>query len=85
LKGADVVVSTCSIARGDKLLAVLSGEESTPVVFEASKPDFERYDSATENLMLVPTPVTEQTLLDAVARAVCTGPAQLADYCGNQG
>ena len=69
VEGADVVVSTCSIPRGDKLLAVLSAEGSTPVVFEAPKPDFERYDSGTENVMLIPTPVTEQTLLDAVARA----------------
>ena len=69
VEGADVVVSTCSIPRGDKLLAVLSAEGSTPVVFEAPKPDFERYDSATENVTLVPTPVTEQSLLDAVARA----------------
>ena len=69
VEGADVVVSTCSIPRGDKLLAVLSAEGSTPVVFEAPKPDFERYDSAAENVMLVPPPVTEQTLLEAVARA----------------
>jgi hypothetical protein len=69
VEGADVVVSTCSIPRGDKLLAVLSAKGSTPVVFEAPEPDLERYGGATENVTFVPTPVTERTLLDAVARA----------------
>jgi hypothetical protein len=69
VEGADVVVSTCSMHRGDKLLAVLGSKGSTPVVFEASQPDFERYAHLAESATLVPTPVTEQTLLDAVARA----------------
>ena len=74
VEGADVVVSTCSIPRGDKLLAVLSADGSTPVVFEAPKPDFERYESATEHVTFVPTPVTEQTLLDAVSQSVTAEP-----------
>jgi hypothetical protein len=69
VEGADVVVSTCSIQGGDKLLAVLAAKGSTPVVFEAPPPDLERYAGLAENVTLVPTPVTEQTLLDAVARA----------------
>ena len=40
VEGADVVVSTCSVGRGDRLLAVLGLTGSTPVVFEAPKPDF---------------------------------------------
>lgn len=67
--GADVVVSTCSIQRGDKLLAVLGTKGSTPVVFEVPPPDFERYGHLAENATLVPTPVTEKSLLDAVAKA----------------
>ncbi|MGZ4339812.1 MAG: hypothetical protein ACXVQ3_07130 [Gaiellaceae bacterium] len=67
--GADVVVSTCSIHRGDKLLAVLGSKGSTPVVFEAPPPDFERYSHLAENATIVQTPVTEQALLDAVAQA----------------
>jgi hypothetical protein len=69
VEGADVVVSTCSIQRGDKLFAVLAAEGSTPVVFEVPPPDFERYGGLGENVTLIPTPVTDQTLLDAVARA----------------
>jgi len=69
VEGADVVVSTCSVHRGDKLLAVLGTKGSTPVVFEAPQPDFERYAHLAEGATLIPTPVTEQGLLDAVARA----------------
>lgn len=69
VEGADVVVSTCSIHRGDTLLAVLGTQGSTPVVFEAPKPDFERYEHLAENATLIATPVTAQTLLDAVAQA----------------
>ena len=69
VEGADVVVSTCSIHRGDKLLAVLGSKGSTPVVFEAPQPDFERYAHLAENATLIPTPVTQQALLDAVAQA----------------
>ena len=69
VEGADVVVSTCSIQRGDRLLAVLDLIGETPVVFEAPKPDFERYAHLAEHAKLVPTPVTEQALLDAVAEA----------------
>ena len=67
--GADVVVSTCSMQRGDRLLAVLGSKGSTPVVFEAPAPDFERYAHLAENATLLPEPVTEQALLDAVAEA----------------
>jgi hypothetical protein len=67
--GADVVFSTCSIARGDTLLAVLGTQGSTPVVFEATQPDFERYAHLAENATLIATPVTERTLLEAIARA----------------
>jgi hypothetical protein len=69
VEGADVVFSTCSITRGDKLLAVLGTQGSTPVVFEAPQPDFERYAHLAENATLIATPVTEQTLLDAIAQA----------------
>ena len=67
--GADVVVSTCSMQRGDRLLAVLGTRGSTPVVFEAPPPDFEKYAHLAENATLVPTPVTERGLLDAVGEA----------------
>ena len=69
VEGADVVVSTCSMPRGDTLLAVLGSKGSTPIVFEASEPDFERYNVLAENATLIPTPVSEQALLDAVAQA----------------
>jgi hypothetical protein len=69
VEGADVVVSTCSIQRGDKLLAVLGSKGSTPVVFEAPQPDFERYSHLAENATLIATPVTGRALLDAVAQA----------------
>ena len=69
VEGADVVVSTCSVHRGDRLLAVLGSKGSTPVVFEAPAPDFERYRHLAENATLVATPVTGRTLLDAVERA----------------
>lgn len=68
VEGADVVVSTCSIQRGDRLLAVLGSQGSTPVVFEAPAPDFERYAHLAENATLVATPVTAQALVHAVAR-----------------
>jgi hypothetical protein len=67
VEGADVVVSTCSVGRGDRLLAVLGLTGSTPVVFEAPKPDFERYEHLAENATLVPMPVTKRALVDAVA------------------
>jgi hypothetical protein len=69
VEGADVVVSTCSVGRGDRLLAVLGLTGSTPVVFEAPKPDFERYAHLAENATLVPLPVTQRALVDAVAAA----------------
>lgn len=69
VEGADVVVSTCSMPRGDRLLAVLGTQGSTPIVFEAPPPEFERYSHLAENATLVPTPVTEKALLDAVAEA----------------
>lgn len=69
VEGADVVVSTCSIQRGDRLLAVLGTKGSTPVVFEAPKPDFDRYAHLAENATLIATPVTERALLDAVEHA----------------
>jgi len=68
-RGADVVVSTCSVGRGDRLLAVLGLTGSTPVVFEAPKPDFERYAHLAENSTLVPMPVTQRALVEAVAAA----------------
>ena len=69
VEGADVVVSTCSVPRGDTLLAVLGSEGSTPIVFEAPKPDFERYAHLAEDATLIATPVTDKALLDAVRRA----------------
>jgi hypothetical protein len=69
VEGADVVVSTCSMQRGETLLAVLGSEGSTPIVFEAPEPDFERYAHLAERATLLPAPVTERALLDAVARA----------------
>jgi hypothetical protein len=69
VEGADVVVSTCSIQRGDKLLAVIGSTGSTPIVFEAPRPDFERYAHLAENATLLPAPVTERALLEAVAEA----------------
>lgn len=73
VEGADVVVSTCSVHRGDRLLAVLGSKGSTPVVFEAPQPDFERYRHLAENATLIATPVTEQGLLDAVELARSEG------------
>ncbi|HEY8645981.1 MAG TPA: hypothetical protein VIL77_08915 [Gaiellaceae bacterium] len=69
VEGADVVISTCSVHRSDELLAILSSKGSTPVVFEAPAPDFERYANVSENVTLIPTPVTEQALLEAVEQA----------------
>ena len=69
MAGADVVVSTCSMHRGDTLLGVLGSHGSTPIVFEAPQPDFERYASLAEDAMLIPLPVTTQALLKAVERA----------------
>jgi hypothetical protein len=67
--GADVVVSTCSLQRGDAVLAVLGSQGSTPIVFEAPEPDFERYAHLADEATLIPTPVTTQALLDAVEAA----------------
>ena len=75
VEGADVVFSTCSIPRGDKLLAVLGTQGSTPIVFEATQPDFERYSHLAQSATLIATPVTEQTLLAAIARA-CSETAE---------
>jgi AmiR/NasT family two-component response regulator len=74
VEGADVVVSTCSMPRGDRLLAVLGQQGSTPIVFEAPAPDFERYAHLAESATIVPTPVTAQGLLDAVERARSDAP-----------
>jgi hypothetical protein len=68
--GADIVVSTCSMQRGETLLAVLGEQGSTPIVFEAPQPDFERYAHLAEEATLIPAPVTKQALLDAVERAL---------------
>jgi DNA-binding NtrC family response regulator len=69
VQGADVVVSTCSMHRGDTLLAVIGAQGSTPIVFEAPQPDFERYDHLAESATLIPMPVTTQALLAAVEEA----------------
>ena len=68
--GADVIVSTCSMQRGETLLAVLGEQGSTPIVFEAPQPDFERYAHLAEEATLVPAPVTRQALLGAVEQAL---------------
>lgn len=75
VEGADVVVSTCSIHRGDRLLAVLGSKGSTPIVVEVPPPDFERYSQLAESATLLATPVTGQALLDAVAQARSETPA----------
>jgi hypothetical protein len=59
--------------RGDTLLAVLGSKGSTPIVFEAPQPDFERYAHLAEGATLVATPVTPERLLDAVAQAQSAG------------
>ena len=68
--GADVIVSTCSMQRGETLLAVLGEQGSTPIVFEAPRPDFERYAHLAEDATLIPAPVTRQALLDVVEQAL---------------
>ena len=79
VEGADVVVSTCSMQRGETLLAVLGSTTSTPVVFEVPQPQRGRYAHLADNAILVPTPVTEQGLLDAVAEAAAQpGPPDAA-------
>lgn len=80
VKGADVVVSTCSMQRGDTLLAVIGSQGSTPIVFEAPQPDFERYEHLSESATLIPAPVTKQALLDAVeeARSLSEHPGEAA-------
>lgn len=80
VQGADVIVSTCSMQRGDRLLAVLGAQGSTPIVFEAPQPDFERYEHLAESATLIPAPVTKQALLDAVeeARSLSEHPGEAA-------
>lgn len=67
--GADVVVSTCSLQRGETLLGVLGSQGSTPIVFEAPRPDFERYADLADEATLIAAPVTATALVDAVEAA----------------
>ncbi len=65
VEGADVVFTTCSLPRADELVARLD-EQAPRVVVEASLPDIERYRSIAASATIVPAPVTEGKLLDAL-------------------
>jgi hypothetical protein len=69
VSGADVVVSTCSLGSSERVLGILAARGRPPVVFEAPAPDFERYEHLAGDAALIPMPVTEKALLDAVAEA----------------
>lgn len=69
VEGADVIVSTCSMQRSGELLAILSLQDATPIVFEAPAPELDRIANLADNVTYVPTPVTAEGLREAVERA----------------
>jgi hypothetical protein len=69
VEGADVVVSTCALERGDRIVAVLGSDGGRSVVFEVPRPYFDRYAHLAGSATIVAPPVTRSVLLDAVARA----------------
>ena len=72
VEGADVVVSTSTLADGREILAAL-GERSSPrVLFEAPAPAFDRYEEVGGAARLIACPVMEQSLLEAVAEEAST-------------
>jgi hypothetical protein len=72
VEGADVVASSCSLVEGDAILARLAANGSPPVVFEAPKPEFERYRELAPHSNLIGMPVTEKAFLAAVAEAAAS-------------
>jgi hypothetical protein len=67
---ADVVVSTTDLGDSQRLLATLSRRTSPALVVEATKPTIDRGDYELGDATVVEVPVTEGTLLDAVADAL---------------
>lgn len=70
LDEADVVVSTCRLIRSREILAALSSRPGPRVVFEAPKPELERWAELNRDAVLLGLPATERTIADAVAEAV---------------
>jgi hypothetical protein len=70
--GADVVVSTSSLARSDEILAELDRSQ-VRVVVEASAPDSDRLGRVAPAATLLPQPVTAELLERAVSDALAKG------------
>jgi hypothetical protein len=67
---ADVVLSTCELARSRDLLGALASDERRAVVFEVPLPSAGNYRDVAGSTTFLPVPVTESDLVEAVAEAL---------------
>jgi hypothetical protein len=70
VRGADVVLSTCDLVRSRDVLAALGSDDRPAVVFEVPVPSAVDYRDVAGSATLLPVPVTESSLLEAVAGAL---------------
>ena len=71
--GADVVVSTSTLEDGTEILAALGVRGSPRVLFETPQPTFDQYGEIGGSARLIACPVTDQSLLEAVAEEAAPG------------
>jgi hypothetical protein len=72
VRGADVVLSTCELAHSRDLLEALVSGDGPSVVFEVPVPSTPRYRDVAGSARFLPVPVTESSLVEAVAGALAT-------------
>lgn len=72
LDEADVLVSTCRLNGSREILAALSSRPGLRVVFEAPKPELERWAALNGDAVLLPLPATERTITNAVGEVAAS-------------
>jgi hypothetical protein len=69
VEGADIVLSTCSLARSDEILDRLLAAGTAEIVFELPEPTKPRYRTFDGLVSFLTDPVTETSLMSAVGRS----------------
>ncbi|MGZ4398371.1 MAG: hypothetical protein ACXVZ1_08135 [Gaiellaceae bacterium] len=70
VEGADVVVTSCDLAGCRAILEAHSLLGSPPIVLEAPAPSLDRWNDVAGDALLLPFPVTSDSLREAVATLV---------------
>lgn len=68
--GADVVVTTTSLKRGDEIIAALEGVDDARIIVEIPAPAMRRLSLIAPSATALPQPVTDGSLETAVAKAL---------------